>query len=40
MTTSSGSDKKTVGTEEDEKFYMLRPVNKTDHMQQSMNVLA
>ena len=26
--------------EEEEEFYMLRPVNKTDHMQQGMNVLA
>ena len=26
--------------EEEEDFYMLRPVNKTDHMQQGMNVLA
>ena len=23
-----------------EEFYMLRPVNKTDHIQQGMNVLA
>ena len=26
--------------EEEEEFYMLRPVNKTDHMQQGMNFLA
>ena len=26
--------------EEEEEFYMLRPVNKTDHMHQGMNVLA
>ena len=26
--------------EEEEEFYMLWPVNKTDHMQQGMNVLA
>ena len=25
---------------EEEEFYMLRPVNKTDHMQQGINVLA
>ena len=27
-------------TKEEEEFYMLWPVNKTDHMQQGMNVLA
>ena len=26
--------------EEEKEFYMLRPVNKTDHMQQGMNVAA
>ena len=26
--------------EEEEGFYMLRPVNKTDHMQQGISVLA
>ena len=29
-----------VMEEEEEDFYMLRPVNKTDHMQQGLNGLA
>ena len=40
MLTCDASDVEDVSFEEEEEFYMLRPVNKTDHMQQGMNVLA
>ena len=35
-----GDDQKKKNFAEEEEFYMLRPVNKTDHMQQGMNVLV